>query len=119
MATILVCDESATIRISLTHRLTSKGHLVSGCKTMADAWHALLDGAIDLVVVGRQVNDGSSDELVRMMRRLDETAEVPVAVCADADEDSRTGTADYLLPRPASRADVEAMLDTLLPRTAA
>jgi two-component system OmpR family response regulator len=119
MATILVCDESATIRISLTHRLTSRGHVVSGCKTIADAWHALLDGGIDLVVISRQVTDGYGDDLIRQMRQEDGTAAVPVAISAPPGSSDETGAADYFLPRPASRADVEAMLAALLPRAAA
>jgi DNA-binding response OmpR family regulator len=119
MATILVCDESATIRISLTHRLASKGHIVSGCRTIADSWHALQDGAIDLVVVSRELSDGMADDLIDRMRRCDATAALPVAICTAPDELPHSGPSAYLLPRPANRADIEAMLAALLPKTAA
>lgn len=119
MATILVCDESATIRISLTHRLASKGHVVSGCRTITDAWHGLQDGGIDLVIVSQELTDGPATALIERMRHSESTLAIPVAVCAPVGEPAVTGPDVYRLPRPANRGDVEAMLAALLPRTAA
>ncbi|MGN6105599.1 MAG: response regulator [Kofleriaceae bacterium] len=105
MTTILIVDDSLTVRMDLTRAFEAAGLDAIARDTLAGARGVLERHPVALVVLDLGLPDGDGTELLRWMRDEPRFAELPVLVLASENEENeaadrgrkpRTGATDYL-----------------------
>src|SRR6476619_5901063 len=76
--TILIVDDSLTVRMDLAEAFQQMGFVVRPCATGAAARAALERGAIDAVVLDVNLPDGSGIDLLREIRARPDGAALPI-----------------------------------------
>jgi two-component system NtrC family sensor kinase len=102
MSSILVLDDSMTVRMDLTEALEAAGMHVVGASTIAEARELLESEAISLALLDVVLPDGDGTELLAWLRSDPRFAEMPVLMLSsEADVKDRVrglriGASDYL-----------------------
>jgi DNA-binding response OmpR family regulator len=78
MRTILIVDDSLTVRMDLAEALDSAGFETIQCRSIAEARVALRSHSIALAVLDIQLPDGDGVELLAQIRRDSTLGELPV-----------------------------------------
>ena len=78
MATILIVDDSLTVRMDLAEALETAGFQTVPCRTLAEARVALRSHPIALAVLDIQLPDGDGVDLLAQIRRDSTLCELPV-----------------------------------------
>jgi DNA-binding response OmpR family regulator len=78
MATILIVDDSLTVRMDLADALASAGFHPVPCETIAEARIALRSQPVALAILDIQLPDGDGVELLAQIRKDFALAELPV-----------------------------------------
>jgi two-component system NtrC family sensor kinase len=86
MATILIVDDSLTVRMDLAEALDSAGFQTLPCRTLAEARVALRSHTIALAVLDIQLPDGDGVELLAQIRRDSTLGELPVLMLSTESE---------------------------------
>jgi two-component system NtrC family sensor kinase len=100
--TVLIVDDSLTVRMDLADAFDAAGLHPLPCSTLRDARAALADQAIDLVILDVLLPDGDGVELLKEIRTLPATANLPILMLSsEADVKDRirgleTGANDYV-----------------------
>ncbi|HEY3807028.1 MAG TPA: response regulator [Kofleriaceae bacterium] len=124
MTTILVVDDSLTVRMDLAEALEAAGFATALCATAAAARQALATGTIALAILDVRLPDGDGVELLRELRAMPQLAELPVLMLSsEADVVDRVrglkmGANDYV-GKPYDTALVIARVRELVPLPAA
>lgn len=120
MAQLLLVEDDATIRSSLTRALSERGHAVASAPTaMSGLQHATAERP-DLVVLDLGLPDVDGAEMLRMLRAV---SSVPVIVATARDADAEVvalldqGADDYVV-KPFSAAQLDARIRAVLRRSA-
>lgn len=102
MTTVLVVDDSLTVRMELTEALESAGLRVVGVATLGAARRELAAQPIDLAILDVNLPDGNGTDLLAWMRTQPQFYELPVLVLStEADVKDRVrglriGASDYI-----------------------
>jgi two-component system, NtrC family, sensor kinase len=100
--TVLIVDDSLTVRMDLADAFEAAGLHPLPCSTLHDARAALADQAIDLVILDVLLPDGDGVELLKEIRRQPATSNLPILMLSsEADVKDRirgleTGANDYV-----------------------
>ncbi|HEX3764012.1 MAG TPA: response regulator [Kofleriaceae bacterium] len=78
MATILIVDDSLTVRMDLAEALAGAGFHTIHCATIAEARVALRSHPVALAILDVQLPDGDGVELLAQIRKDDTLRELPV-----------------------------------------
>jgi two-component system, NtrC family, sensor kinase len=101
-ATVLVVDDSLTVRMDLAEALESAGFQPLLCSTIREARDALATQTVDLVILDVLLPDGDGVELLKETRSLPALRKLPVlmlsseADVADRIRGLQTGADDYV-----------------------
>jgi DNA-binding response OmpR family regulator len=101
-ATVLVVDDSLTVRMDLAEAFEGAGFRCIPCATIAQARQALASGGVDLVVLDVVLTDGDGIELLAEVRADPGTAALPVVMLSTVAEvrdrirGLRTGADEYV-----------------------
>ncbi|HET7500194.1 MAG TPA: sigma-54 dependent transcriptional regulator [Kofleriaceae bacterium] len=71
-STILVVDDDAIVRASITGFLRARGFTTYEAETMQAAEHAFREHAPNLAIVDHQLPDGNGLDLIRLLHRIDD-----------------------------------------------
>jgi DNA-binding response OmpR family regulator len=99
---VLIVDDSLTVRMSLLETLGAAGLEAAACGTIAEGRAALASGGFGLVILDVLLPDGDGIELIREIRDDPATNDLPVmllsteAEVADRVRGLRTGADDYV-----------------------
>lgn len=85
-ASVLVVDDSLTVRMNLTEMLTGADLQVVACASMAEAKAALAKQQYSLVILDILLPDGDGIELLREIRATPESASTPVMLLSTETE---------------------------------
>jgi DNA-binding response OmpR family regulator len=85
-ASVLVVDDSLTIRMNLTEMLTAADLDVVACASIADAKAALANKTFSLVILDILLPDGDGIDLLRDIRAMPEAAATPVMLLSTETE---------------------------------
>ncbi|WP_433498429.1 response regulator transcription factor [Sphaerimonospora sp. CA-214678] len=119
MAHVLLIEDDATIRATLTRGLRDHGHAVSSAHIAMDGLRAAVSDRPDLIVLDLGLPDLDGADLLRMLRAV---SRVPVIVATARDGDSEmirlldAGADDYVV-KPYSAAQLDARIRAVLRRT--
>lgn len=120
MAQLLLVEDDATIRTSLTRALTERGHAVASAPNAMSGLQQATTGHPDLVVLDLGLPDVDGAEMLRMLRAVS-SVPVIVATARDADADVVAlldqGADDYVV-KPYSAAQLDARIRAVLRRSA-
>lgn len=119
MASILVVDDSASVRVAMAHALTRAGHRVDQAEDALSATAVLAARPADVILTDLHMPGDSGDRLIRWSRHHCPGSRI-VAVSGDADalDRARVG-ADAILVKPFAPRDLTAVVDRLLVPVAA
>src|SRR5690348_15852395 len=78
MATILIVDDSLTVRMDLAAALDAAGFNTVHCESIAEARVALLSHRIALAILDIQLPDGDGVDLLALIRKDFTLGELPV-----------------------------------------
>ena len=101
-STVLVVDDSLTVRMDLADAFSQAGFATVECATLAEARAALASQAVDVVVLDVQLPDGDGIELLSEIRADARTAALPVLMLSmeaevrDRVRGLRTGADEYV-----------------------
>ncbi len=121
MITILVVDDSLTVRMDLTEALEDAGLRVIGAATLADARRVIAAHPVALVILDVILPDGDGLELLGWLRSVADFAELPVLMLSTAADIQdrvhglRIGATDYI-GKPYDTASVIARVRQLTER---
>ncbi|WP_106251396.1 response regulator transcription factor [Allonocardiopsis opalescens] len=121
MAQLLLIEDDATIRTSLTRALGERGHAVASAPTAMAGLRDAVDGRPDLVVLDLGLPDLDGLEMLRMLRAV---SRVPVIVATARDDEREivraldAGADDYVV-KPFSAAQLDARVRAVLRRIGA
>jgi DNA-binding response OmpR family regulator len=99
---VLVVDDSLTVRMDLIEAFVAEGMQAIGCETLAAARMALAQQPVGLVILDVVLPDGSGVDLLKEIRALAATAELPILMLSsEAEVRDRirglaTGSNDYV-----------------------
>lgn len=120
MAQLLLVEDDATIRTSLTRALSERGHAVASAPTAMSGLQQATTDRPDLVVLDLGLPDVGGAEMLRMLRAVS-SVPVIVATARDADADVVAlldqGADDYVV-KPYSAAQLDARIRAVLRRSA-
>jgi two-component system, OmpR family, KDP operon response regulator KdpE len=120
MAQLLLVEDDATIRTSLTRALSERGHAVASAPNAMSGLQQATSGGPDLVVLDLGLPDVDGAEMLRMLRAVS-SVPVIVATARDADADVvellDQGADDYVV-KPFSAAQLDARIRAVLRRSA-
>lgn len=120
MAQLLLVEDDATIRTSLTRALSERGHAVASAPTAMSGLRQATTDRPDLVVLDLGLPDVDGAEMLRMLRAVSGVP-VIVATARDADADIvkllDQGADDYVV-KPYSAAQLDARIRAVLRRGA-
>ncbi len=100
--TVLILDDSLTVRMDLVQAFESAGWRTLPCATVAAAWEQLAAEAVDCVVLDVNLPDGNGVDVLRQLRTAPTTAALPVLMLSteaevqDRIRGLRTGADEYL-----------------------
>ncbi|WP_433793152.1 response regulator [Actinoplanes sp. CA-252034] len=119
MPTVLIADDEVDHRELLTLALRRIGYDVVTAADSAGALARLSDGGIDVALIDVRMPGGSGIELCRQIRSSPETELLPIMVISADVHRHQVMTAlhagaDDFLPKPFSRDDLTARMETLL-----
>ncbi len=120
MATILIVDDDAALREGIAETLTDLGHVPLEAPDGAAALSRLRHPGVDAVLLDLRMPGLDGLEVLRRIRAL--PTPPPVAIltavptAANTIEAMRMGAVDHLA-KPVGRADLEALVGRMLPRT--
>jgi CheY-like chemotaxis protein len=89
MSTILVVDDTALAREAVAKLLEYEGFTVLRAEHGRDAWAMMYDHTPDLVVLDLMMPEMDGVTLLRMIRRSDRWAHLPVVVLTGANDDNK------------------------------
>ncbi|MBB2912196.1 DNA-binding response OmpR family regulator [Streptosporangium becharense] len=118
MSNVLLIEDDAAIRTSLTRGLRDRGHAVSSAPTALDGLRLAVEERPDLVVLDLGLPDMDGLDLLRMIRAV---SRVPVIVATARDGDTvmvrllDEGADDYVV-KPFSAAQLDARIRAVLRR---
>jgi two-component system, NtrC family, sensor kinase len=113
-ATVLIVDDSLTVRMDLLHAFEAGGFGTVGAATAAEARQALTDGGVDAIVLDVLLPDADGVDLLTELRASATYEVVPIILLSTESEVKdrirglRTGADEYVgkpgtsSPRPAS-----------------
>ncbi len=102
MATVLIVDDSLTVRMDLADAFDTAGFLPLPCATAADAREALARGSVDVVVLDVLLPDGDGLEILEEVRASPAGAQTVVLMLSteaevkDRIRGLRTGADEYV-----------------------
>ncbi len=76
--TVLILDDSLTVRMDLVEAFTEAGWRTAPCATAAQAWEVLATGHIDAIVLDVLLPDADGVDVLHALRAQPATASVPV-----------------------------------------
>ena len=119
MSTILIVDDSLTVRMDLAEALGSAGFHTLVCSTIADARIALRSHPIALAILDIQLPDGDGIELLALIRKDATLGELPVLMLsAEAEVKDRVrglrGGANDFVGKPYDTYQVIARITQLI-----
>ncbi|GAA3034776.1 response regulator transcription factor [Streptosporangium longisporum] len=120
MSNVLLIEDDAAIRTSLTRGLRDRGHAVSSAPAALDGLRLAVEERPDLVVLDLGLPDLDGADLLRMLRAV---SRVPVIVATARDGDAEmvrlldAGADDYVV-KPFSAAQLDARIRAVLRRAA-
>ena len=118
MARVLVVEDDPDTMALFERWLGADGHDVTGASTGVEGLSALVGPAFDLLLVDIRLPDMSGYQLVQRARAEGlSQARVAVATVTDADDAPRDLPLDAWLPKPFTRAELQAALETALGTT--
>ncbi|MDP9827789.1 DNA-binding response OmpR family regulator [Kineosporia succinea] len=100
--TVLILDDSLTVRMDLKHAFERAGWRTVPCATVAAAWEQLAEQEVDCVVLDVVLPDGDGVDVLRQLRTDPVTAALPVLMLSaevevkDRIRGLRTGADEYL-----------------------
>jgi two-component system, NtrC family, sensor kinase len=101
-ATVLIVDDSLTVRMDLAEAFEAAGFRTIPCATAAEARQALARGSVGLAILDVILPDGDGVELLKELRRVPATAEIPILLLSSEVEVKdrivglQTGADDYV-----------------------
>jgi DNA-binding response OmpR family regulator len=117
--TVLVVEDSLTVRMDLKEILEEAGYGVTACATAGEARQALAGEAFDLVLMDVLLPDGNGVDLLKGLRSQPSTMELPVLLLSSEAEVQdrirgvKMGADDYV-GKPYDRASLLARVRDLL-----
>jgi DNA-binding NtrC family response regulator len=124
MPTILIVDDDADFRESLSETLEDLGHVPIVVPSGAAALRVLAQEPIDAVIVDYRMPDMDGIELLKAIRARPTLAKLPAAMLTAHATSANTiaamglGAIDHLI-KPVGRHDIEGLLSRMLPEGAA
>lgn len=118
MPSVLLIEDDAPIRTSLTRSLRDRGHAVSSVSTALDGLRSVVEDRPDLIVLDLGLPDMDGADLLRMLRAV---SRVPVIVATARDGEADmvrlldAGADDYVV-KPYSAAQLDARIRAVLRR---
>jgi DNA-binding response OmpR family regulator len=118
MAVLLLVEDDANIRSSLTRAMTERGHVVHSVGTALDALRAVVDVQPDVVLLDLGLPDLDGARIMPMLRAV---ASVPVIVTTARDAEDQivalldAGADDYVV-KPFSASQLDARVRAVLRR---
>ncbi len=76
--TVLILDDSLTVRMDLVEAFTGAGWTTLPCATAARAWEFLAENVVDAVVLDVLLPDADGVDILRMLRTAPATESLPV-----------------------------------------
>ncbi len=114
MASILVVDDSASVRVAMAHALARAGHQVDQADGVLSATATLAAKPVDVILTDLRMPGDGGDQLVRWARRHCPGSRI-VVMSGDADAlDRACVAADACLIKPFAPRDLTALVDRLL-----
>jgi two-component system KDP operon response regulator KdpE len=117
---LLLIEDDAAIRTSLTRSLSERGHVVASAPTAMAGLQAVVDTAPDLVVLDLGLPDLDGGKLIQMVRAV---SKVPIIVATARDDQAEMvrildwGADDYVV-KPFASDHLEARIRAVLRRMA-
>jgi DNA-binding response OmpR family regulator len=117
---LLLIEDDAAIRTSLTRSLSERGHAVASAPTAMAGLQAVVDTAPDLVVLDLGLPDLDGGKLIQMVRAV---SKVPIIVATARDDQAEMvrildwGADDYVV-KPFASDHLEARIRAVLRRMA-
>ena len=120
MPRLLLIEDDAAIRTTLTRSLSERGHAVASAPSAMAGLQAVVDTAPDLVVVDLGLPDLEGGKLIQMVRAV---SKVPIIVATARDDETEmvrildAGADDYVV-KPFASDHLEARIRAVLRRMA-
>jgi len=121
MASVVLVEDDAAIRSSLTRALRDLGHVVTPVRTGVEGISTIMGSRPDVVLLDLGLPDLDGTDVLRMVRSV---ADVPVIVASARDEDSSVvrlldaGADDYVV-KPFTARQIDARVRAVLRRVGA
>jgi two-component system response regulator PrrA len=121
MASVVLVEDDAAIRSSLTRALRDLGHVVTPVGTGVEGISTIMESCPDVVLLDLGLPDLDGTDVLRMVRSV---VDVPVIVASARDEDSSVvrlldaGADDYVV-KPFSAMQIDARVRAVLRRVGA
>ena len=121
MASVVLVEDDAAIRSSLTRALRDLGHVVTPVGTGVEGISTIMESSPDVVLLDLGLPDLDGTDVLRMVRSV---VDVPVIVASARDEDSSVvrlldaGADDYVV-KPFSAMQIDARVRAVLRRVGA
>lgn len=118
MVQLLLVEDDASVRTTLTRALSEHGHAVSSAPTAAEGLRQVVEGRPDLVVLDLGLPDLDGSQMLRMLRAV---TSVPVIVTTARDSEREmvrvldAGADDYVV-KPFSASQLNARIRAVLRR---
>lgn len=118
MAHVLLIEDDAGIRTSVSRALTARGHAVQSAASGLDGLHTLLSDRPEIVVLDLGLPDVPGERLLSMIRATDDT---PVLIATANDDEEKVvalldaGADDYIV-KPYAPEQLEARIRAVLRR---
>jgi DNA-binding response OmpR family regulator len=121
VATILIAEDDANIRLGLSATLESDGHQIREAVNGKEALQAFKTGDIDLVLLDVMMPELSGYEVCKQIRVSDQTTPVLMLTAKGEELDKVVGLklgADDYITKPFGIAELLARIDSALRRAA-
>jgi DNA-binding response OmpR family regulator len=121
MASVVLVEDDAAIRSSLTRALRDLGHVVTPVRTGVEGISTIMESRPDVVLLDLGLPDLDGTDVLRMVRSV---VDVPVIVASARDEDSSVvrlldaGADDYVV-KPFTARQIDARVRAVLRRVGA
>ena len=121
MASVVLVEDDAAIRSSLTRALRDLGHVVTPVRTGVEGISTIMESRPDVVLLDLGLPDLDGTDVLRMVRSV---VNVPVIVASARDEDSSVvrlldaGADDYVV-KPFTARQIDARVRAVLRRVGA
>jgi len=99
---ILVVDDDDSVRRSLARALSARGFHVVTAKDAEEALKAALEHRLTVIIMDLQLPLMSGSEVVRRLRTLGRSADVPVIALSATPEDASSTLFQQVLTKPCS-----------------